>query len=508
MHELQPDLVCEPPREEWQALAAENRRHAAECPLISEQARAELRAEISSQAAAYTRELAQRAPELQVLSGCEAAGGGTLIAAGHQPAVPHPGIVMKTLLLDAELRERGGQGINVVVDVDSGQGGCFIYPQPCAEGLCRQSARLGGGGSLYLSQRLADAGRIRDCCAAASQALSAAGLHAAAGRTGGAGECLARLAGWSVPDAVTALRRHWEGAPRYCDVPLSRLLALRGTGAFFSALLQDPESLSGVYNRVLDDYRRERRIENSANPFPNLRREGERWELPFWGVDTRGGTRIPLFARRSGGKISWCKGEEAILSAGDRAWNYLDHLPAGMLIAPRALPLSLYLRDVVSDLFVHGIGGSRYGACPDRFIEAYLRCSPPRHAVVSGTRYLFEEAVQRYALSRRLEAKRREIHFHPEKFMSEGLFSERTQIELSRFSRQKSELIEEIRKAKAAKQSAAENTRALRAVDGKVRALVDEALAARLEPRPDDGRLDVYFEREYPHFMFERRSFP
>jgi hypothetical protein len=54
-------------------------------------------------------------------------------------------------------------------------------------------------------------------------------------------------------------------------------------------------------------------------------------------------------------------------------------------IAPRAMTLTMFLRLLVADQFVHGIGGGRYDQITDRVIERFMGMTPPAFAVTTAT---------------------------------------------------------------------------------------------------------------------------
>ena len=63
-------------------------------------------------------------------------------------------------------------------------------------------------------------------------------------------------------------------------------------------------------------------------------------------------------------------------------------------LSPRALTLTLFLRLLVVDQFIHGIGGGRYDQVTDRLLASHFGIDPPRFAVATGTLY-FPGAVGR-----------------------------------------------------------------------------------------------------------------
>jgi hypothetical protein len=57
-------------------------------------------------------------------------------------------------------------------------------------------------------------------------------------------------------------------------------------------------------------------------------------------------------------------------------------------LSPRALTLTIFLRLLVADQFVHGIGGGRYDQVADSIIAGFFEIAPPKFAVTTATMYL------------------------------------------------------------------------------------------------------------------------
>jgi len=123
-------------------------------------------------------------------------------------------------------------------------------------------------------------------------------------------------------------------------------------------------------------------------------------EIPFWLDDLADGKRTRAEVRRS--SDTWvlaAKGSEFVLNAdgeGETVAAELERwLRANQLrLSPRALTLTTFLRLLVVDQFIHGIGGGRYDQVTDRLLVSHFKIDPPRFAVATGTLY-FPGAVGR-----------------------------------------------------------------------------------------------------------------
>ena len=57
----------------------------------------------------------------------------------------------------------------------------------------------------------------------------------------------------------------------------------------------------------------------------------------------------------------------------------------GTRIRPRALSTTIFARLVLSDAFIHGIGGAKYDEVTDQMIQNFYQVMPPAFMVVSAT---------------------------------------------------------------------------------------------------------------------------
>ncbi|MCS7236534.1 MAG: hypothetical protein RMM30_11255 [Armatimonadota bacterium] len=306
---------------------------------------------------------------------------GPWVATGHQPSLYHPGIWIKAHALDASVG-LGAVGLYVVVDSDECEGWGARVPR--RDGALRAAQRTlvhcGPGVPFEAMGPPAEQGwrafcaQLRDDVATLDvpelverlTRAERAGLH-----------CLPVVR--SLGEFGAALRRRLEaecGPVRYWEVTVSELSRTPSFGQFAAWLAQDAERFWACHNQALDDYRRAHAVRSSVQPFPNLRRDGEWVELPFWFV--RDGQRRPVFTRAGGSRVVYCDGQPV----GELSGGPLDGL------RPRALTLTLFLRLLVCDLFVHGLGGARYDRVTDQVLRQFFGLEPPPFAVLTATFHL------------------------------------------------------------------------------------------------------------------------
>jgi hypothetical protein len=155
-------------------------------------------------------------------------------------------------------------------------------------------------------------------------------------------------------------------------------------------------------------------------------------ESPFWLWSAADPLRRPLFARQSADDIT-ISDRHAIsvklpLTAdGDaaRAVEQLLTLPAqGIKVRTRALTTTLFARLMLSDLFLHGIGGAKYDQVTDSIARQFFGFELPRFAAVSATlRLPIAHAATNQTEDRELARQLRELRYHPERFAIGGRLS-------------------------------------------------------------------------------------
>jgi hypothetical protein len=124
-------------------------------------------------------------------------------------------------------------------------------------------------------------------------------------------------------------------------------------------------------------------------------------EAPFWLDNLTDGTRSrpSVFPVDGGYILELLSGDQFVFRGGaegsDEAKRLGEWLRATQhRLSPRALTLTLFIRLLIADNFVHGIGGGRYDQVSDEIIREYFRIDPPAFAVTTATMF-FPGAVQR-----------------------------------------------------------------------------------------------------------------
>lgn len=388
------ELLADPPAATWPDLAREVASQAAGwsatlCGTPLRDMRRSARAEALALAVDYTRELGPDVPGPHDPDGL-------LAVTGHQPALCHPGVWVKDLLIDDLARSDGWVGIDLVVDNDAVGAVCANVPRRDAAG------ELG----------------VEYCCLVSeAQDVPYESMHAPTPESleHWMGDVRERLATADVPraheafeswsdlardvladaasmgDFLTRARRAYEGelGTRYLELPVSRLARGDGFLGFALDLCGRAAELRVAYNTALAQYRELREIRSPANPLPDLDIDGDMIEMPFW-IVTEDGRREALWVgRRADALVLNCGSCTAVEVDGRDIRSALAALrETGVAIRPKALTLTLFARLFIADFFLHGIGGGKYDVLTDELMNAVYGVGPPPYAVASMTMHL------------------------------------------------------------------------------------------------------------------------
>jgi hypothetical protein len=188
-------------------------------------------------------------------------------------------------------------------------------------------------------------------------------------------------------------------------------------------MLRDLPSLYAAYNGAVAGYRKRHRIRSSQHPVPDLARDGDWLEAPFWAWRAGATRRERLFVRAGGGRLHLRAGRDAwpdLPGAGDTAaWQKLER--EGFKIRTRALTTTLFARLLLADLFVHGIGGGKYDELNDELMVRLFHLKPPTFLVATGTLLLplprFPGRADQLRSARRAV---RDLDWNPQRYVTSG----------------------------------------------------------------------------------------
>jgi hypothetical protein len=321
--------------------------------------------------------------------------GDRLILAGHQPELFHPGVWLKNFALAGLARRNGATAVNLIVDSDTMKSAGIRVPSPADADdpfphghtvlfdywqpdvpyeLCRvrdeNLFHSFGARVENLMRRWNGSSLITHYWPLVQQQAS---------HTPFLGERIVR--------ARRVIERDWR-----CDnleVPLSRLCRTAPFLRFVAHLLASAPSLHAIYNECVRRYRKRNGIRSRNHPVPDLANDGDWNEVPLWSWHSGDRKRSRLFVRAGAGGIE--------LRSGKVVWPSLPADPEaaalvlrelvgqGYDLRTRALLTAMFARVLLSDLFIHGIGGAKYDEVTDDIIRCFFGFEPPRFQVLSGT---------------------------------------------------------------------------------------------------------------------------
>lgn len=421
---------------------------------------------------------------------------------GHQPDLYHPGVWAKDFLLQRLADETGAAAVDCVVDSDAFD--AVEVVSPCLRpsvARCRSYLALGSADTCYACSAVPSAEDIADFRSSVLDALDTLRAPAIARHFDRfCGELQAALPqARDLAELVTMARRRYEAVAgtTYLEIPVTSEARTPAFAAFFADIACRAEEFAGVHDAELAAYRERNRLRSKARPFPDLRREGTRVELPFWLV---GAERKSLWFDTSSRAVT-ADGEVLVELPEDPLAAATAAAEVRLPLAPKAVTLTMFNRLFVADLFIHGTGGERYDVVTDAVIGRFYGIEPPRFAVASMTMYLplgVHEVTPGEVEA--AEQKLNRLRHNPDQLLDECRFTDRAERDSAlALSAEKARLTADIREAGADKKAIGAR---IREVNDSLSAMM-RPLADQLEREIESLRVqleaaDVMTDRTYP----------
>ena len=357
-----------------------------------------------------------------------------LIFIGHQPELVHPGVWLKNFAAAHVAKASAGIAVNLIVDSD----------------LCRKTAIVMPTGTVteprlatieydaqhkevpYEEREILDPARWKSFGERATKTLRTLVDSPVASSWWKDSAVQSRATnnlGLALAQARHRLELEW-GSETW-EIPQSMVCQTASFRRFAVGLLQEASRFRGSYNDSLAEYRAAHHLRNPAQPVPDLI-EAEDWcETPFWVWTRDQPHRRALYVQQQRGKqqrgrlllsdlAAW-QGElpTAIEPAMERLATWEQ---GGIKLRTRALATTLYTRLLLADLFIHGIGGSKYDQITDAICERFFEIRLPSYATLSGTlRLPIGHPTVEPNQVRRLQRTLRDLKYHPERHLGTAL---------------------------------------------------------------------------------------
>jgi len=135
----------------------------------------------------------------------------------------------------------------------------------------------------------------------------------------------------------------------------SNIIKNPGYENFTEYVIKNHNSFRKIFNESLDIYKKEYRFRFKNFPYPKL----DENELPFW-----------------------------ILKGNNRQRCFIKDIDKDVILLPRSVLITTYMRLYITDIFIHGTGGANYEPLHDWIITKFFKFSPKPYCIISGTFYI------------------------------------------------------------------------------------------------------------------------
>lgn len=325
-----------------------------------------------------------------------------IVLSGHQPELFHTGVWIKNFAISQIATATNAVPINLVVDNDLAGSRGIKVPRGNRDSVTTQFVE-------FDETPTATATAI----AWEETQLANAGVFASF-----ADRVSAAMSDWSIqpilrdawPDAVRHLhatndlvasltyvraRVERDFGLHNLELPLSRVCGEPAFFQFLAHILAHLPRFRDVHDTVLAEFRDANNIRSKSRPIPDLEERNGWLEAPFWIWTSENKLRRPLFVREINGRLELGDGRSTLATLSSPhddteacIQQLADLATHGIKIRTRALTTTLFSRLLVGDLFVHGIGGSKYDEVTDRIIWRFFEIPPPSYATISATLHL------------------------------------------------------------------------------------------------------------------------
>ena len=357
------------------------------------------------------------------------AGSDGVILSGHQPKLFHPGVWYKNFVLSDFHNRLNAVGINLVVDNDICGLPQIVVPSSPTNGsadarpvVAALKYDLNYPNVPFENRTIQDSELFDSFASRVNKSLGdqisnplVSTLWGYATRFRGIFED--RLG------AVVAAARHrmeQDFGLQTLEIPLSQVCNTESFCCFVIEILNRVSEFHEIYNRTLSDYRDLHGIRSRSHPVPELESDGRWFETPFWIWSIDRPTRKRLFVRLSGNELILSDGDDLHVSINseDPVEQLYQQLQSKLAIRTRSLTTTMYSRLILSQMFIHGIGGAKYDQLTDEIARQFFGVAPPEFLAITATMRLpIEKPNANQADVCKAKFLLREMKFHPEQHL-------------------------------------------------------------------------------------------
>ncbi|MHC4879130.1 MAG: hypothetical protein ACYTGL_21970 [Planctomycetota bacterium] len=353
------------------------------------------REEILRAAAYWTRELLGRQPEFV---NC-----GPLIVSGHQPELFHPGVWVKNFAAAQIARQCGAVSLNLVVDNDIAAARRIRVPSGTREQPTLSSVEFDATEPAmpWEEAKIVDRPRFESFGIRVQQAMAHWSMPAPLAQSVWQFAVEHSRKTQNLGDCLTAARARLEHVLGFgnLELPIRHLTAQPSFHTLVADILGRAAEFRKIHNAVLAEFRRVNRVRSQTHPVPELSEQDGWIEVPFWIWKSGDTVRQRAFVKPGSPEVLLASAPDESAAVAGLSPEMADD-PAStqhvltllaqqsVRLRPRALATTIYSRLILSDLFIHGIGGAKYDEMTDRILSRFFGIDPPKFLTLSATAYL------------------------------------------------------------------------------------------------------------------------
>ena len=316
----------------------------------------------------------------------------TIVQTGHQPIFYHPGIIIKNLILNKIGMMEGINAINLIVDTDNFEEIAVNIPD------YRDCIKIDEEVLLSNQHPIPYEFSAPPLQEAFNLFIESIKNHLSHPQFKNLHDNFNRYINKmsdvqnnfkTLSEFMTVIRRIYEDEieSKYLEIPLSYICNTDEFLLFFLSIAMESEKFTSIYNCHLERYRKEHKLRYPVNPFPDLKADGKKIELPFWYFHNNKRDEIFVECNIEMVNIYFGRENEIRLKRTEIDKGIKILKKGNIKIRPKAIILTLFNRMFVSDAFIHGVGGAKYDRITDNIIRDFYNVEPPDFVTASLTLY-------------------------------------------------------------------------------------------------------------------------